>query len=195
MQTLHQNTSPTVASLTSNKVQLHHIAPLIVSHKMSPKPCMNTSKKILAKASSTILNPLHELPYYSSKEKDGSLLLCVDYRGLNARIKNRYPLHLISTLLDQLSSTEIFTKIDLRGAYNLLRIKPDDQWKTTFRTRFRHFEYSVMLFGLTNAPTVFQHLMNGIFQDFLDKFVVIYLDNILYTLRTLPKIHTMSISS
>jgi len=104
----------------------------------------------------------------------------MDYRGLNkVTIKNRYLLPLISRLLDQLGQAKIHTKIDLRGAYNLIRIKEGDEWKTTFRTRYGHFEYNVMPFGLTNAPAIFQHLMNDVFQEFLDDFVVYYLDDIL----------------
>ena len=94
-------------------------------------------------------------------------------------MRNRYPLPLISQLLDQLSLARVFTKIDLRGAYNLVRIKPGDEWKTAFRTRYGHFEYKVMPFGLTNAPAVFQHMMNDIFREYLDQFVVIYLDDLL----------------
>ena len=100
-------------------------------------------------------------PILFVKKKDGSLRMCVDYRGLNkVTKKNRYPLPLISGLLEQLRRAKIFTKIDLRGAYNLVRIKEGDEWKTTFRTRYGHFEYNVMPFGLTNAPVVFQHMMN-----------------------------------
>ena len=114
------------------------------------------------------------------KKKGGSLRLCVDYRGLNKiTICNRYPLPLIPELLDRLRSAPVFSKIDLRGVYNLVRIKPGDEWKTTFRTRYGHFEYKVMPFGLTNAPTVFQHMMNDIFREYLNHFVVIYLDDIL----------------
>ena len=114
------------------------------------------------------------------KKKDGSLRLCVDYRGLNkVTVKNRYPLPLIAGLLDQLGEAKIYSKIDLRGAYNLVRIKEGDEWKTAFRTMYGHFEYNVMPFGLTNAPAIFQHLMNDIFQEYLDRFVVCYLDNIL----------------
>jgi hypothetical protein len=88
----------------------------------------------------------------------------VDYRGLNKITKkNWYPLPLISSLLDWLRTGKIFTKLDLRGAYNLLRIRPGDEWKIAFCTRYGHFEYAVMPFGLTNAPVVFQHLMNDIF--------------------------------
>jgi len=104
----------------------------------------------------------------------------VDYRGLNKITKkNRYPLPLISSLLDRLRTGKIFTKLDLRGAYNLLRIRSGDEWKTAFRTRHGHFEYTVMPFGLTNAPAVFQYLMNDIFRDYMDEFVMVYLDDIL----------------
>ena len=119
-------------------------------------------------------------PILFVKKKDGSLRLCVDYRGLNKITKkNRYPLPLIPSLLDRLRSAKIYSKIDLRGAYNLVRIKEGDEWKTAFRTRYGHFEYLVMPFGLTNAPATFQHFMNDIFQDLLDAFVIIYLDDIL----------------
>ena len=103
-------------------------------------------------------------PILFVKKKDGSLHMCVDYRGLNkATLKNRYSLPLISGLLDQLGKAKIFTKINLRGTYNLVRIKEGDEWKTAFRTRYGHFEYNVMPFGLTNDPAIFQHMMNDIF--------------------------------
>ncbi len=86
---------------------------------------------------------------------------------------------LISGLLDRLRTGKIFTKLDLRGAYNLLRIRPGDEWKTTFRTHYGHFEYTIMPFGLTNAPAVFQHLMNDIFREYMDEFVVVFWDDIL----------------
>jgi len=95
-------------------------------------------------------------PILFVKKKDGSLWMCVDYRGLNkVTIKNQYSLPLISGLLDQLGQAKIHTKIDLCGAYNLVRIKEGDEWKTAFRTRYGHFEYNVMPFGLTNAPAIF----------------------------------------
>ena len=82
-------------------------------------------------------------------------------------MKNRYPLPLILGLLDQLGKAKIFTKIDLRGVYNLVQIKEGDKWKTAFCTRYGHFKYNVMPFGLTNASAIFQHMMNDIFRDFL----------------------------
>ena len=124
-------------------------------------------------------------PIFFVKKKDGSLRLVVDYRGLNkVTIRNRYALPLISSLLEQISGAKFFTKIDLRGAYNLVRIRPGDEWKTAFRTRYGHFEYTVMPFGLTNAPAVFQHMANDIFRDFLDIFLIIYLDDLLIYSKT-----------
>jgi hypothetical protein len=104
----------------------------------------------------------------------------VDYRGLN-RItkKDRYPLPLIPDLLDRLRAARVFTKLDLRGAYNLVRIADGDEWKTAFRTRYSSYEFCVMHYGLTNAPASFQRFMNDIFKDLLDICVVVYLDDIL----------------
>ena len=119
-------------------------------------------------------------PVLFVKKKDGSLCLCVDYRGLNKITrKNRYPIPRIETLVDQLRSAKIYSKIDLRVGYNNVRIAEGDEWKTAFRTRYGAFEYLVMLFGLTNAPATFQCLMNDIFHDLVDVYVVVYLDDIL----------------
>jgi hypothetical protein len=119
-------------------------------------------------------------PVLFVKKKDGSLRLCIDYRGLNAvTIRNRYPLPLIDQLLAQLNTGKIFTKIDLRGAYHQVRIRSGDEWKTAFRTPYGLFEYAVMPFGLTNAPSAFQYFMNDTFHEYLDQFVIIYLDDIL----------------
>jgi len=113
-------------------------------------------------------------------KKDSKLRLCVDYRGLNKiTVKNRCPLPLISETLDRLSTAKIFTKLDLKGAYNLVRVAEGDEWKTAFRTRYGHFEYLVMPFGLTNAPATFQAFLNDVLRDCLDTVVVIYLDDIL----------------
>ena len=119
-------------------------------------------------------------PVLFSSKKDGGLQLCVDYRGLNAMTaKNRYAIPLIPSLLDRLTSARIYTKIDLRNAYNLIRIREGDQWKTAFRTRYGHFQYNVMPMGLTNAPAVFQHMINDVLHEYLDIFVVAYLDDLL----------------
>ncbi|XP_063813473.1 vomeronasal type-2 receptor 26-like, partial [Pseudophryne corroboree] len=113
-------------------------------------------------------------------KKDGSLRPCIDFRELNRiTIKNSYPLPLISVLFDQLRTATIFSKIDLRGAYNLIRIREGDEWKTAFNTHSGHYEYLVMPFGLCNAPAVFQDFMNDVLREYLDRFLVVYLDDIL----------------
>ena len=118
-------------------------------------------------------------------KNDGSLRLCIDYRGLNRiTIKNRYPILLIGDLLDQLCHSAFFSKIDLRDAYNRIRIHPDDRWKTAFRTRYGHFEYTVMPFGLTNAPATFQAYVHKALAGLVDVFCVAYLDDILIFSRT-----------
>ncbi|XP_029473211.1 uncharacterized protein LOC115099620 [Rhinatrema bivittatum] len=118
--------------------------------------------------------------FFFVAKKDGSLRPCIDYRGLNSITKkDRYPLPLIPELLDRLQGAKVFTKLDLRGAYNLVRIRPGDEWKTAFNTRDGHYEYLVMPFGLCNAPAVFQNLMNEVFREMLHSFVIVYLDDIL----------------
>ena len=122
----------------------------------------------------------HGAPILFVKKKDGSLRLCVDYRGLNRLTrKDRYPLPLITDLLDAPAKARVYTKLDLRHAYHLLRIAEGDEPKTAFRTRYGSFEWRVMPFGLTNAPAAFQRFVNSIFADLLDVCVVVYLDDIL----------------
>ena len=119
-------------------------------------------------------------PILFVKKKDGSLRLCVDYRSLNRlTVKNRHPLPLISEALDRLVGAKIYTKLDIRSAYNLIRIREGDEWKTAFRTRYGHFEYLVMPFGLANAPATFQAFINKVLREFLDVFCIAYLDDIL----------------
>ena len=119
-------------------------------------------------------------PVLFVKKKEGTLRMCIDYRQLNLRTKkNKYPLPPINFLLEQLSGASMFSKIDLRGAYHLLRVAPGHEWKTTFRCRYGSFEFRVMPFGLTNAPSSFQHYINDVLHEFVDKFVVAYLDDIL----------------
>jgi len=128
-------------------------------------------------------------PVLFVKKKDGSLQLCVDWRGLNSITKkDRYLLPLIPNLLNRLCGSCVYTKIDLRSVYNLVRIALGDEWKTMFQTCYRSFDFLVMHFGLTNAPATFQRLMNTIFTDCLDTFIIIYLDNILIFSKN-PKEH------
>ena len=125
-------------------------------------------------------------PVLFTQKKDGSLRLCVNFRGLNKITKKDcYPLPRISDLLNSPRRARIFTKIDLRHAYHLVRIREGDEWKTAFRTRYGSFEWSVMPFGLTNSPAAFQRMMNEIFSDLLDLSVLVYLDDILIYSDTL----------
>ena len=114
------------------------------------------------------------------KKKDGTLRMCVDYRPLNAvTVKNKYPLPRIDTLFDQLAGAKVFSKIDLRSGYHQIKIRLHDIPKIAFSTRYELYEYLVISFGLTNAPAFFMYLMNSVFMPELDKFVVVFIDDIL----------------
>ena len=115
-----------------------------------------------------------------AKKKSKTLRLCVDYRQLNrVTIKNRCLLPRTDNLFDQLRGARVYFKIDLRTGYHQLRVRETDIPKTTFRTRYGHFEFTVMPFGLTNAPTTFMDLVHRVFQPYLDQFVVVFIDDIL----------------
>lgn len=118
--------------------------------------------------------------FFFVDKKDKSLCPCIDYRGLNdITVKNRYPLPLMSTAFEHLQEARIFTKLDIRNAYHLVRIREGDEWKTAFNTPSGHYEYLVMPFGLTNAPAVFQYLVNDVLRELLNNFVFVYLNDIL----------------
>ena len=133
-------------------------------------------------------------PILFDKKQDGSLRLCVDYRGLNnITIKNRYPLPLVGESLDCLGRAKQFTQLDLTSTYHRMRIKEGDEWKTAFQTRYGHFEYQVMPFGLTNAPGSFQGYVNKILAEKLDIFVIVYLDDILIYTEDPGKAHVEAV--
>ncbi|GJY83958.1 putative reverse transcriptase domain-containing protein [Tanacetum coccineum] len=119
-------------------------------------------------------------PVLFIEKKDGSFRMCIDYRELNKlTVKNRYPLPKMNDLLDQLQGSNIYSKIDLRSGHHKLKVREADISKTAFRTRYGHYEFQVMPFGLTNAPAVFMDLMNRVCKPYLDKFVIVFIDDIL----------------
>ena len=121
-----------------------------------------------------------QAPVLFVKKKDGSLRLCIDYKQLNrATIRNQYSLPRIDELCDQLHGSQVYSKIDLRSGYHQLRVWENDVSKTAFRMRYVHYEFLVMPFGLTNAPTVFMDLMNRVFSSYLDKFVIVFINDLL----------------
>ncbi|GBG79844.1 hypothetical protein CBR_g30109 [Chara braunii] len=125
-------------------------------------------------------------PVLFARKADGTLRLCIDYRGLNRyTVKNSYPMPRADELFDRLEDNRFFTKINLRSGYHQIRVATEDQPKTAFRSRFGHYEFTVMPFGLTNAPATFQTTMNNIFRDILEEYILVYLDDILVYSRTL----------
>ena len=124
-------------------------------------------------------------PMLFVNKNDGTLRLCVDYRQLNkVTIHNKYPLPRIEDLFDQLQGAKLFSKIDLRSGYHQLRIRESDIPKTAFRMRYGHYEFLVMSSELTNAPPAFMELMNRVFRPYLDRFVIIFIDDILVYSRS-----------
>ncbi|GJZ75187.1 putative reverse transcriptase domain-containing protein, partial [Tanacetum coccineum] len=115
-----------------------------------------------------------------AKKKDESFRMCIDYWELNKlTVKNRYPLPRIDDLFDQLQGLSVYSKIDLRLGYPQLRVREEDIPKTAFRTRYGHYEFQVMPFGLTNAPAVFMDHMNRVCKPYLDKFIIVFIDDLL----------------
>jgi hypothetical protein len=127
-------------------------------------------------------------PVLFVEKNDGTQRICVDYRSLNeVTIKNKYPLLRIEDLFDQMKGASVFSKIDLRSGYHQLKIWESDIPKTAFRTRYGLYEYTVMSFRLTNAPAYFMYLMNKVFMEYLDRFVVVFIDDILIFSKTMEE--------
>ena len=160
-------------------------------YKMSPGELDEMRKQLDQLLSNGFIRPSTSpfgAPVLFVKKKDGSLRMCIDYRGLNMlTVKNRYPLPRCDELFDRIRGAKYFSKLDLRSGYHQVRIHPDDIPKTAFRTRYGHFEFLVLPFGLTNAPATFMHMMNSIFRPYLDKFVIVFLDDILIYSRSLAE--------
>lgn len=123
--------------------------------------------------------------FFFVEKRDKTLRPCIDYRGLNDNtVKNCYPLPLISSAFELLQGATIFTKLDFRNAYHLVCIREGDEWKTAFNTAAGHYEYLIMPFGLTGTPAIIQSLMNDVLRDMLNRFVFVYLDDILIFSKT-----------
>ena len=152
-------------------------------YRMAPVEMKELAKQLQELLDKAVIRPSVSpwgAPVLFVKKKDGSMRLCIDYRELNKlTIKNKYPLPRIDDLFDQLKGACYFSKIDLRSGYHQLKIKPEDIPKTAFRTRYGHYEFLVMSFGLTNAPAAFMDLMNRVYKEYLDKFVIVFIDDIL----------------
>lgn len=148
-------------------------------------------EKYLSKSlAAGVIHPPSSLAGFFMKKKDGTLLPCIDYRGLNDIIKNGYPLPLMSSAFKILQGARYLMKLDLRNAYPLVWIREGDEWKTAFDTPTGHFEYRVLAFGLSNAQAVFQVLVNDVLRDMINKFVFVYLDDILIIFSFTPGTHS-----
>ena len=163
----------------------------IAPYRMAPKELVELKAQIQELLDRGFIRPSVSpwgAPVLFVKKKDGTMRMCIDYRQLNKlTIKNKYPLPRIDDLFDQLRGASVFSKIDLRSGYHQLRVKEGDIHKTAFRTRYGHYEFVVMPFGLTNAPAAFMDLMNRVFQPYLDRFVVVFIDDILVYSETEAK--------
>ncbi|CAI7802324.1 unnamed protein product [Closterium sp. NIES-54] len=162
--------------------------PVRPTYKMSAMELKELKKQLEDMLAKEFIQPSSS-PYASPvlfvRKKEGSMQMCVDYRGLNKiTVKNRYPLPRIDELFEQVGEARYFSKLDLRSGYHQVRIQSEDIPKTAFRTRYSHYESRVLPFCLTNAPATFQGMMHSIFSDFIDKFLVVFIDDLLVYSRT-----------
>ncbi|GJQ95023.1 putative reverse transcriptase domain-containing protein [Tanacetum coccineum] len=152
-------------------------------YRLAPSERKELSEQLKELSDKSFIRPSSSpwgAPVLFVKKKDGSFWMCIDYRELNKpTVKNRYPLPRIDNLFNQLQGSSVYLKIDLRSGYHQLRVRKEDIPKTAFRTRYGHYEFQVMPFGLTNAPAVFMDLMNRVCKPYLDKFVIVFIDDIL----------------
>nr|GFA85051.1 putative reverse transcriptase domain-containing protein [Tanacetum cinerariifolium] len=152
-------------------------------YRLAPPEMKDLSKQLKELSDKGFIRPSFLTMGSSSpicQKKDASFRMCIDYRELNKlTVKNHYPLPRIDDLFDQLQGSSVYSKIDLRSGYHQLRAREEDIPKTAFRTRYGHYEFQVMPFGLTNAPAVFIDLMNRVCKPYLDKFVIVFIDDIL----------------
>ncbi|KAI3776561.1 hypothetical protein L1987_46347 [Smallanthus sonchifolius] len=157
-------------------------------YRLAPSEMHELASQLQELSDKGFIRPSHSpwgAPVLFVKKKDGSFRMCIDYRELNKlTIKNRSPLPRVDDLFDQLQGSTCFSKIDLRSGYHQLCVQEDDIPKTAFRTRYGHYEFMVMPFGLTNAPAVFMDLMNRVCKPYLDKFVIVFIDDILIYSKT-----------
>ncbi|CAI7857029.1 unnamed protein product [Closterium sp. NIES-54] len=175
---------------TDHRIELipESTPPVRPTYKMSAVELKELKKQLEDLLAKEFIQPSSS-PYASPvlfvRKKDGSLRMCVDYRGLNKiTVKNGYPLPRIDELFEQVGEARYFSKLDLRSGYHQVRIQSEDIPKTAFRTRYGHYEFRVLPFGLTNAPATLQGMMQSIFSDFIDKFLVVFIDDLLVYSRT-----------
>jgi hypothetical protein len=185
-------------TLPPSRLQDHHI-PLLPNtapvnsrpYRYSPLQKDEIERQIAALLKAGLIVPSNSpfaSPVLLVQKKDGTWCFCIDYRRLNdITVKNRYPMHILDEILDELAGTQYFIKLDMCSGYHQVRMKSEDEYKTTFKTHQGHYQFRVMPFGLTNAPATFRGLMNEVLAPFLRKFVLVFLDDILIYSPTLEE--------